>query len=217
MYSLIQVFFCINIFFFHQVKHSTGSPCIRIITVYFQSLIEISLSSQCILLLQVNFPSHQICFRISRRDFNQTVQFLLGYIIVFLSDTAQNQIMPQRYIFRIKLQSLDIVFYCTRKVILLDTSQTSNLVCIYHKRISFDSFRTVLFRSLEIIQIDFCQTTEKIRVRQIGFSIDNLIEILDGQHIVLEIERISPNSHYTVRVNLGTDHQWKHPNPKQVQ
>ena len=207
---MIKIGFRIFISLLLQTKDSTAGPCICIITVYFNRLAKVFFGSQSIFLLQIHLTTHQIGLCISGGNGDQLIQIILRPLIIFLPDTAKGHIMPYPYILRIKLQCLGIIFYSSRKIILLDPCQSTHLISTYHKRIPLNSFRTITLRPLKIIQIYLRQTSIEIRIRQIRLCINHLIEILNRKDIILKIKRITPYRHHPVRIYLCRSHYREH-------
>ena len=112
--------------------------------------------------------------------------------------------MPQSDILRIIMQSLLIIFNSPVKFALTDSGKATNLISTYHKRIALDSRITVCFRTLKIFQIQFGQSPEKIRLIQIRFSVNYLVEVLNGKYIILKIKSVSGDSHHPIRIYLST-------------
>jgi hypothetical protein len=59
------------------------------------------------------------------------------------------------------------------------------------------------FGALIVVEVDLCQSAEEVGFVKIRFGIDDLIELLYGEHIVLEVQGVACNHHHALRINLG--------------
>ena len=83
-----------------------------------------------------------------------------------------------------------------------DTAHATQVVDARNIRIQVDGLATVHLRSLEIIQVVFGHGTVEPRLIKIRFSIDYLVEILHGEHIVFIVESAPTSIQHPVDIVL---------------
>ena len=189
----------------HIRSNTVGAADLQLLNTSYGTQIEQSEAD-----MYITLTTHQIGLCISGGNGDQLIQIILRPLIILLPDTAKGHIMPYPYVLRIKFQRLGIIFYSSRKIILLDPCQSTHLISTYHKRIPLNSLRTITLRPLKIIQIYLRQTSIEIRIRQIRLCINHLIEILNRKDIILKIKRITPYRHHPVRIYLCRSHYREH-------
>jgi hypothetical protein len=111
--------------------------------------------------------------------------------------------MPEILTLRVVAKGTGIVGNGISIFLLIDTAKTAKLIDTDHVGIAFYRLCTVTLGSTVVVEIIFGNTPEIPGFIEIGFSRDGLVEILDGQHIVLIIERRAPYHHQTVDIVLG--------------
>ena len=82
------------------------------------------------------------------------------------------------------------------------TGHTTHLIGIRDEGIPLNRSRGILFRSQIILQIQFGNGTHEIWLCQIWLGHDCLIEILDGHHVIIEIQCILTHAQHLLGINL---------------
>ena len=95
-----------------------------------------------------------------------------------------------------------IILHGSAEVALILTGHTPDLIDLRNKRITLYRGRGIRLGSAEILEIQFRDSPEKIWLRQIRFRCNRAVKVLDGKHIIIEIERILPYFHYLLGVDL---------------
>ena len=98
-------------------------------------------------------------------------------------------------------QATHIVHYRQRIVPKHLPGEAPQPVCVRAETVPLHRQCGVLLGSLVVLQLQFGQRTVKVWLRQVGFGLDGLIEILDGEHIVIHAQHIAPD----VQDLLGVD------------
>ena len=83
------------------------------------------------------------------------------------------------------------------------TGYASRFPCVCQKGIELDGLACVGFGSGVVLEVDLGDGSEKIWPCEIGLGPDYLVEVLNRQHVVLEIESILPDSNHLVGVDLS--------------
>ena len=83
------------------------------------------------------------------------------------------------------------------------TRHTSHLIGVGDKRVALYGCGGILFSPEEIVKVQFCDSPEKIWLCQIRLGVYRLVEILYGEHVVLEIEGVLPYAKHLLRIYLG--------------
>ena len=99
-------------------------------------------------------------------------------------------------------QRLGEVFLCLVKLIGLPVHITAGVVRAGHERTVLYRRIAVLFRASQVTQLNLGYSTVQVRLSQIRLHLDDLIEILDTEHIILIIQRIPPNRSDTIGIQL---------------
>ena len=81
--------------------------------------------------------------------------------------------------------------------------QTPHLIDVHHERVTARAVFTVLLGTPEILKREFCHRPVEIGLRQIGLGVYDLVEILDGEYVIVKIESGLAHRHHTVGVYLG--------------
>ena len=63
--------------------------------------------------------------------------------------------------------------------------------------------RGVGFGAGVVLEVVFGNGAQKVRLGQVGFGVDYAVEVLDGQHVVLEVERVAPHAQHLLGVDLS--------------
>ena len=173
-----------------------------IVGVHTNRLIIVGKCFDRIAFLGVHRTTRQIVHRIFGMGRHQFIKHLFGLLKIFFLNIGYCHIHQHLAVFRLKLQTFPVVFYCFVKFLLTLTGNTTCVICLYQERVPFKTKRTVFFSSFIIIQIDFCHSTVEIWFGQPRFWFDNLIEILYRKNIVLKIQGVAPDSQHTIRIDL---------------
>ena len=88
-------------------------------------------------------------------------------------------------------------------VLLADAAKTAQLILSGNVGIQPDGFRAVGLGSHIVIQVELGNATEEPGLVEKGLGGDGLVEILNGEHVVLIVESGSSGRQYTVDVVLG--------------
>ena len=145
-------------------------------------------------------------------------QFLKSFFcsfIIFLLDISHGTVHHHLPVFATEFQTFRIV--CNRPIVVFLTlpGNTTGIISLRQERIPFETSRTIVFRPLEIVEADFRHRPIEIRLGQPRLRFDYLIKILNGKHIVLEIQGITPDRHHPVRINLCEQRYGPHLNQHQ--
>ena len=102
----------------------------------------------------------------------------------------------------IGFQSDVIIRYGQRVETELLPGESAQLISFGLETVPFDSGRAIGFCPFVVVKIQFGEGSVEVRVGKIWFSLDRLVEILDGEHIVFHREDISPDHHHLLGVDL---------------
>ena len=185
------------------MQDGAGAPHVGIVLVQFQCLRNVGFSLQGVLLLHPHLGTHQIGGHVAWGEGEQLLHVGTCTVIVLLAHLAQDEVVPDAHILRSVHQCLIIVADGILKPSLIDACKAAELVVIHHEGVSSDGLRAVLFGSLIVLQVQFGKSAEEVRGVQIGLGINHLVEILDGEHVVLKIECIASYHHHPVGVDLS--------------
>ena len=70
------------------------------------------------------------------------------------------------------------------------------------ERIAFDSIIAVELRTHVVAQLDLGNRPQEVWLGEVGLEFDDLVEILDAEHIVVEIQGVAANRGDAVGVEL---------------
>ena len=163
-------------------------PDATVVGIEFQTLVERLNGTDRILFLQIDFPLHRIGTSILRPPRDHGVYLRHGLFVVLVLNQTKDAVIPEQLVLRVIAQRPVIILYRLREPLLVDTTERPHLIGTHHIGIALDGFRTIVLGTTEVIQIVFCHTTEEPRLIEPGLLTDGLIEILDGEHVVLIVE-----------------------------
>ena len=115
---------------------------------------------------------------------------------------AQGKIMPKADVLRIQLQGPLIIPDGILVFPLAYARDASYLIGVHHKRVSLQRFAAVRLSALIVVKIHLGKTAVEERLRHVRLCVNYLIEILNGQHIVLKIERVLSDGHHPFGIDL---------------
>ena len=187
-----------------QTDDGSFCPDTTIVGIKLQTLVKCLHSFCRVFLQQIDFCLHRIGTGIFRPTGHHRIDLQHRTVIVLLLNQTENTVMPKRLILGIIAKGTVIVLHGLGKLLLVDTAKTTKFVGTDNIRIAFDSFRTVGLCATEVIKIVFGYTTEEPRFIKPWFLTDSLIKILNGENIILIIERRTPYHHQSVCIKLGT-------------
>ena len=112
--------------------------------------------------------------------------------------------MPEVHALRVVAQCGIVVADRLSIVFLLDATESAQLVDADDIRVAADGLGAVALSTGKVVEIVFRHAAIVPRLKEIGLGIDGLIEILDGEDVVLVVECRAPDGHQTVGIVLGT-------------
>ena len=99
-------------------------------------------------------------------------------------------------------QTRFIIGYGSLVITAVLPGDTAHLIGIDNERIPLDGFGGIFFGTAEIFEAQLGDRTVEIGFGQIGFHLYDAVEILNGQHIIFEIECIAPDVGNTLGIEL---------------
>ena len=105
-------------------------------------------------------------------------------------------------IFWCKNQCLTKVAFSLLELVCLAVDKAAGVVGTRLEGIAFDSIIAVELRTQIITQLDLGNSTQEVWLGEVGLEFDDLVEILDAEHIVVEIQGVAANRGDAVGVEL---------------
>ena len=201
--ALVEIFLTLFPFLTCQTDDGALSPDATIIRIQFQTLLKGRHSFRGILLKQVDLRLHRIGSCVFRPMGQHRINLCQSQIVVLILYQTEDAVMPKPLIMRIIAKGFIVVLHSIGIFLQVDAAEATQLVGIHHIRIAFDSHRTVTFCTTEVIEIIFRHPSEEPGFEEPGFLTDGLIEVLDGEHVVLIEESRAPHHHQAVGIELG--------------
>ena len=130
------------------------------------------------------------------------VDFRQPLLIVFLLNAAEDAVVPKILIHRVIAQGTGIIADGLGILLLINAAKAAQLIKANNVRIALDGLRAVALRPPVVIKIILGYASEVPRLIEIRLGRDGLIEILDGEHIVLIIKGRAPNHDHTINIVL---------------
>ena len=188
MQSLCIVFVGFLPFLFEKSQHSLHTPRIGIVLVNLQSFVNPFFCCNGITLIHIGLGLHEVCAGVLLPFLYESIQLQLARFIVFVLKIACSTVVPVILVCGLLFYGLGIVGYGICEVLLPDACYTSKVIEFRNIRIQFQSFRSVAFCSLPVVKIVLCYRPELPRFPQIRLCGNGLIEVLDGENIVLIVQ-----------------------------
>ena len=111
--------------------------------------------------------------------------------------------MPKPLIVRVVLQRIGVVGRSFLILVKPDAAQAAQFVAVGDIGIALNGFRTVGLGPGEVVEVLLGHAPEEPRLIEIGLGRDDLIEVLDGEDVVLEIECRPADGNQAVGIELG--------------
>ena len=91
-------------------------------------------------------------------------------------------------VLRVIAQGTVIVLDSSKEILLVDAAERPHFIGADHIGIALDGFRAVGLGAVVVVEVVLGHTPEEPRLIEPRLLADGLIEVLDGEHVVLVIE-----------------------------
>ncbi len=80
--------------------------------------------------------------------------------------------------------------------------ESAQLITFGLEFVALDCGGAVLFGSFVVLEFQLGQSAEEVGIREIGLCLDGLVEVLDGQHVVVHRQHIAADGEYLLGIHL---------------
>ena len=200
--SLTQLLFGIGPLLAPQRDEGTRCPRLSIVGIQLEALLDSFQGVNGVVLLHIDIGTHGIALGKTAPTGEDGVEFGQGGVKLVVADMAEHAVVPHVAVVGVIFQGSRVVLDGFRELFLTNTRQATQVVEVDDKRIALDGLGTVAFGTGKVIKVELGHTTEEPRFVEIGLGVDGLIKILDGEDIVLVIERRPPDGDEPVGIIL---------------
>ena len=193
-----------------QTDHCPYRPSLSVVGIQLQRLIQERGSLHRIFLLHAHLRLQLIHLCIGLPPVHHRVELEVRLVIILVLNSTEGAVEPKCLTGRI-MEDGHIVIGCRLPVFLhSDAANATQVVDARNIRIQVDGLATIHLRSLEIIQVVFGHGTIEPRLIKIRFSVDYLVEILHGEHIVFIVKSAPTRIQHPVDIVLRMCSKRKH-------
>lgn len=167
-----------------------------------ESFVDIGLSPYGVALVEEQIGIAHVGALIARRELEEALESHLGTVGQPGILLCHGEIKHHPLVDRHHVEHLAVVGDRALKIARVLPRHPAYLIRIGDKRVAVDGERGIGLGSPHIVERVFGHSAVKIGLGKIGLGRNGLIEILYGEHIVLEIERVAPNPDHLVNIDL---------------
>ena len=115
---------------------------------------------------------------------------------------GQSFVEEQLTAFGEKGESLVVVGHGLLEAPAVLAGHTAHFIGVDDERVALNGLRGVRFGAEIVLKVELGYRTQEIGLGEVGLGGDGLVEILDGHHIIVEIEGVLTDAHHLLGVDL---------------
>ena len=133
----------------------------------------------------------------------QALERLLGLVIVLQLGLTHGTVHEHVLVLGHEFEALVIVLKRLLEVAHVLAGHTAHLIGIDDKRVALNSHTRILLSAPVVLQADFGYRAVEVGLCQERLCLNRLVKVLDSKDIILKIERVAPDVHHLVCIDLS--------------